>query len=990
MGRITAPDILKVIAKQAKTKALRSKAEKMARQLTAKPKAPKHEGPTQKERRAHRRAKLIELCHLVEKLSPAIDDPEIDAQLSEARDRFQELAREVPEEAESLRERFHNACDSFLTEREVAQQRLAQAARERETLATDEQARKELCRQAEALSEKDPPEAADPLQARWDELGELHGDHEVDWASRFDRAIERHRSRRNAAEKRAEARGDFEALLAQVETLMGEEKPLDVVRRELKPLRRDWRRLVDEFGVDQDLAEKFNAHDKAFRERETAEKEARQKKKEENKQRLEEMVAKLEAVDEADEELAGVEQLLRETRKALKKPGPLPSKRDFSELKDRFRAVDRMLGKRLGQRREADEWGKLFNVPKLEELCRRAEALLEAEDLAAATKELRTIQAEWKKTGPAPRSRSEELWQRFKTTCDQVYTRCEPHFETMKQERSANLEKKVAICEEAESLADSTDWKETAEQLKQLQRDWKAVGPVDRKDSDAIWKRFRGACDTFFGRRKEHFNQLDAERRENLKIKQGLCERAEELADSSDWHETAETLKELQNEWKGIGPVPRKHSDAIWKRFRGACDRFFDRRDAHLDGGRRANLERKLEICDELEGLVGGGEDAPESPGEAILSAWSEWGSIGAIPFDEVERSEQRFLEALRAAMTTHAAELEGSELDVSTLKTRKQKVLSAMEALVTKAEKSSDAESDTGKKDIADQLREAMARNTFRQETVDREKQRREESAASLLRSFRRLPLLPGDEGDELESKFAAAYKKVMGQPIPSRDLEHAPRSKPGRKSSKRGRPRPSEPKKKSTEPAEAQPAQEAKAETDANPEAVAQPVEAWAVAESATTEASEPTTNETAAEPEADGPQPSGPPAAAQPEATEPQEDRAEVQPEATESQEAPPEDQAEAADTKAEAAEAQTASATPSNDEEAPEADAPETDASSEETEPSEETDASSEETDASSEETDTSSEETEPSEDADASSEEADASTEEAEPTERDPS
>lgn len=766
---------LRAIAKQGKIKSVRSRAEKKIKKIKKPKKRKKNEGPTEDELKRHRRARLIKICQELEALTPAVDDPAIDTQLGELRNEFAEVEKEFPEEAEKIRERFQQALSSFDEEREVAKKRLAAMVEERAELEADAKRREELCERAKKLTDEDTLDVAEALRQEWKELGDLLEGHSVNWVRRFDSALEKHERRRTAWEDRRDARGDFEQLVEDARKAV-EIEPISKARKELGAVRRRWRGMAKKYGVDSDLDVQFREVTQVFDERDAAAKSAQEEKQKANYERIVALIEKVEALD-GTESLSVTETSVRTAQKALRKPGALPSKQVFIELKERFQSAESVAQERVRELREADEWGRLFNVPKQEELCKKAEALAEIEDLKTVVKELRAIQREWKKVSKATRGKGDELWARFKTACDAAYERCEGHFANMKEERAENLKQKEAICVEAEAIADSTDWKETAEKLKQLQRDWKKIGPVDRKDSDAVWKRFRAACDSFFNRRKEHYSQLDAEREENLKIKTGLCEKAEELAESSEWHETAEALKDLQAEWKGIGPVPRKSSDAIWKRFRAACDRFFDRREAHLDGGRQANLGRKKEIIAELNKLAD--EDAPENADEIVLELWNEWGGVGSIPFDEVTRIEAEFRLAVGRIVNTFSEELKGSELDAETIESRKNKVLQQLQALVPNKKESEEPAEKEEEPTIAEKLQEAMARNTFKQETQVSEQQKLEENAAALLRTWRRIPPLAKEREKELDSAFAETYERVVGRPIPKEEERRPARGK-------------------------------------------------------------------------------------------------------------------------------------------------------------------------------------------------------------------
>lgn len=225
------------------------------------------------------------------------------------------------------------------------------------------------------------------------------------------------------------------------------------------------------------------------------------------------------------------------------------------------------------------------HLAQKESLCERAEALQESNEWNKTTEALKALQAEWKAIGAVPKDQGEAVWGRFRGAMDHFFARRKAYFDDIGQEHQANLERKVHLCERAEQLKESEEWNQTAEALKGLQAEWKAVGPVPKDQAEAIWNRFRGAMDQFFERRKGHFNQVERELRDNQRSKEALCEKAEALAGSTEWRETSEALKSLQAEWKGIGPVPRKKSDALWQRFRGAMDQFYSRRAAANGGG---------------------------------------------------------------------------------------------------------------------------------------------------------------------------------------------------------------------------------------------------------------------------------------------------------------------------------------------------------------------------------------------------------------------
>jgi hypothetical protein len=201
-----------------------------------------------------------------------------------------------------------------------------------------------------------------------------------------------------------------------------------------------------------------------------------------------------------------------------------------------------------------------------------------------------------------------------------VYEKCKDFFAQQNAERGENLKKKTALAERAEALQDSTDWVRTADAIKQLQAEWKTIGPVSRGHERAIWERFRAACDKFFTRRQDDLKQRKHDWTENLRRKEALVAEAEQLSQSSEWEKAAARIKQLQVEWKTIGPVKRSKSEAIWERFRAACDLFFERfknRDQVALQGKVADRETAVA---ELEAFVPA-DEAADAPMPADLYA---------------------------------------------------------------------------------------------------------------------------------------------------------------------------------------------------------------------------------------------------------------------------------------------------------------------------------------------------------------------------------
>jgi hypothetical protein len=241
------------------------------------------------------------------------------------------------------------------------------------------------------------------------------------------------------------------------------------------------------------------------------------------------------------------------------------------------------------------------NLRRKEELAVKAEALTDSTEWKSTSEAIKALQVEWKTIGPVPQERSQELWQRFRKAGNSFFERLQEHRKESSQGSEENLRLKEALVARAEELSESTDWKGTAEAIKALQAEWKTVGPAPREQADAVWKRFRKAADVFFDRRKEHSDALRKEQEENLRQKEALVARAEELSQSTQWKVTVQAIKELQAEWRTVGPAPSNKAEGVWRRFRAAIDLFFERQSAYFAQRNQDVDKRSDQMLDALE-----------------------------------------------------------------------------------------------------------------------------------------------------------------------------------------------------------------------------------------------------------------------------------------------------------------------------------------------------------------------------------------------------
>lgn len=298
-------------------------------------------------------------------------------------------------------------------------------------------------------------------------------------------------------------------------------------------------------------------------------------------------------------------------------------------------------------------------------LCEQAEALVLEPSIIEAFHKLQKLHDAWRETGPVANEYKEVLWERFKAASSRINKQHQEHFEALKAEQVKNLELKTELCAAAEELCGQPlttrkEWNKASERLLEIQKTWKTIGFAPKKDNNRIYERFRTACDKFFEAKRAFYAGVKTEMDHNLQLKNELCEAAEALSESEEWKTTTDELIALQARWKEIGAVSRRHSDAVWKRFRAACDKFFERKAAHfsgVDSEYEDNLKKKLALLDEMAAA-----DVAAGGFEVIRDFQRRWSEIGFVPIKQKESVQKRYKAAVDAMFDT----LRGSERDRS------------------------------------------------------------------------------------------------------------------------------------------------------------------------------------------------------------------------------------------------------------------------------------------------------------------------------------
>ena len=298
-------------------------------------------------------------------------------------------------------------------------------------------------------------------------------------------------------------------------------------------------------------------------------------------------------------------------------------------------------------------------------LCEQAEELTLDSQIVEAFRKLQKLHDEWREIGPVATEYKESLWERFKEASSRINKRHQEHFENLKAEQMKNLALKEELCQKAEALATRPmvarkEWDSASEELLEIQKVWKTIGFAPKRDNNRIYERFRAACDKFFELKREFYAGQKSEMEHNLAVKQELCAAAEALSLSEEWKEATDELIALQARWKQAGPVARRHSDAIWKRFRAACDKFFERKAAHFasqDSQHEDNLKLKQALLAEMKEA-----DIKAGGFEAIKEFQRRWSQIGFVPIKHKDALQKEYKSIVDAMFAT----LRSSERDRS------------------------------------------------------------------------------------------------------------------------------------------------------------------------------------------------------------------------------------------------------------------------------------------------------------------------------------
>ncbi len=375
--------------------------------------------------------------------------------------------------------------------------------------------------------------------------------------------------------------------------------------------------------------------------------------REDNFAKKQAVIEDLKNLVEKQEDVNSTFPAFRELQNRWREIGPVPATK-FRDLNDTYQFYVEKFYDMVKINRDLLDLDFKKNLEAKEAFCQAAEKLSENENVVEAFRELQKLHEQWKEFGPVAKEFRDSIWDRFKAATAVINKKYQAYFEGQKEKQQENLAEKTKLCEQVEAIAgkevkSSNEWNTLSTEIEEIQKTWRTIGFATRKENQKIYDRFRAACDKFFTRKREYYSQFKDSMNENMEKKLSLIEQAEALKDSKEWKKTTEALIALQKQWKEIGAVPRKKSEQLWKRFRAACDEFFNERDknAKPENDFYGNLKAKKALVEEINEYALSGDAAADR--EAARAFADRWQGIGFVPFKEKDAIQASYTEAMKA-----------------------------------------------------------------------------------------------------------------------------------------------------------------------------------------------------------------------------------------------------------------------------------------------------------------------------------------------------
>ncbi|HBC87971.1 MAG TPA: hypothetical protein DCZ94_13555 [Lentisphaeria bacterium] len=576
---------------------------------------------------------LKDLCLEAENHAKASNWIAAEQFFADAGQKFKDLAAEGHHV--ELKKRFDDAFALFHSRMESEKTRKARTS-EREAFCTEIE---------KYSSSENPAEFANrvkEIKSAWKNLPPLQSQYLEILQARFDKAIHAFSSsieiQREDLALKNERLPEMEHLCGRAEDLAEGSEWINA-EKELKEIKKKWLKAVAGVKGVSHFHERF---DKALADFD---------------RRKNELAATLETEINLLKELCGeMESCLKaeNLKSMLPKVKDIKARWKLTEIRDpakeslqsHFRSMLNSYHRKINEIFEEEDWHRWENYTIKIGLCEKAEKLMSETSFSMRLRSMKELQDEWKKIGAVPREKSNEIWERFHSTCEKIYKGCKEFFDEQDRKRAENLARKISFCEQAESVQNSEEWENTADKLKSLQMGWSETGQVTRGKEMDTYQRFRKACNIFFERRKAHYDEIHRIQSENKKAKIALCEQAEALLGLADPAQSISTAMGLRDKWRKAAYASRKDEKILWERFNSALGKFFEK----VDSTRNENLARKEKICSEIESLSDSQElksDCDKVDG-LVRALEDEWRKIGPSPRDKGRDVEDKFYSLLR------------------------------------------------------------------------------------------------------------------------------------------------------------------------------------------------------------------------------------------------------------------------------------------------------------------------------------------------------
>ena len=402
------------------------------------------------------------------------------------------------------------------------------------------------------------------------------------------------------------------------------------------------------FQIDE-ISQKFLANYQVLRDRRQKHYKELERQKDENLKIKNQILEELREIVDSEETTTSIK-VINEIRNKWRNTGPIPRQFNRTLWANYNALMDRFYDNRSIYF-ELKELDRKKNLEIKTELCGKAETLATNEDLKKAIMELNSLHDDFKHIGPVPKENQEEIWLRFKAASDSIYSKRKIYIDEIKDQLQENLQEKLALCDQIEPFTGFssdriTEWNSTTKKVQELQKKWEKIGGLPRDKSKVVNRRFWSAFKTFFANKSKFFKTLDGQKEGNLKLKEDLVNNAEDLKTRDDFIKTAELFKKLQLEWREIGPVPDKVKNKIYKKFKAACDEFFDRKRASVKESEKEfveNLKRKEELCNQLEEI----SNSDKIDLDMVEALQTQYSGIGFVPRSDLKSMNKRYDEVL-------------------------------------------------------------------------------------------------------------------------------------------------------------------------------------------------------------------------------------------------------------------------------------------------------------------------------------------------------